>query len=138
MVFIKSIRKQTLLAALLLFGSSVCADEANKMSIIDDQTNHIMVGSFNFERLGSEDATTIKIETNKITKVSCSIFDKNNRPVTTIEESIKPPITELKALSKNVMVTSVRCLEVEQAIVQPEAVLMEMYFKMPTFLLDNI
>jgi hypothetical protein len=70
--------------------------------------------------------------------VSCSIFDKNNRPVTTIEESIKPPITELKALSKNVMVTSVRCLEVEQAIVQPEAVLMEMYFKMPTFLLDNI
>ena len=59
MVFIKSIRKQTLLAALLLFGSSVCADEANKMSIIDDQTNHIMVESFNFERLGSEDATTI-------------------------------------------------------------------------------
>ena len=78
MVFIKSIRKQTLLAALLLFGCSVCADKANKMSIIDDQTNHIMVESFNFERLDSEDATTIKIETNKITKVSCSIFDKNN------------------------------------------------------------
>ena len=138
MVFIKSIRKQTLLAALLLFGSSVCADEVNKMSIIDDQTNHIMVESFNFERLGSEDATTIKIETNKITKVSCSIFDKNNRPVTTLEGEIKPPLTEIKAFSKNVMVTSVRCLEIEQDINQQGDELMEMYFKMPTFLLDNI
>ena len=138
MVFIKSIRKQTLLAALLLFGCSVCADEPNKMSIIDDQTNHIMVGSFNFERLGSEDATTIKIETNKITKVSCSIFDKNNRPVTTLEGEIKPPLTEIKAFSKNVMVTSVRCLEIEQDINQQGDELMEMYFKMPTFLLDNI
>ena len=138
MVFIKSIRKQTLLAALLLFGCSVCADEANKMSIIDDQTHHIMVESFNFERLGSEDATTIKIETNKITKVSCSIFDKNNRPVTTLEGEIKPPLTEIKAFSKNVMVTSVRCLEIEQDINQQGDELMEMYFKMPTFLLDNI
>ena len=51
MVFNKSIRKQTLLAVLLFFGSSVCADEANKMSIIDDQTNYIMIESFNFERL---------------------------------------------------------------------------------------
>ena len=118
MVFNKSIRKQTLLAALLFFGSSVCADEANKMSIIDDQTNYIMIESFNFERLDSEDATTIKIETNKITKVSCSIFDKNNRPVTTLEGEIKPPLTEIKAFSKNVMVTSVRCLEIEQDINQ--------------------
>ena len=70
MVFIKSIRKQTLLAALLLFGCSVCADEANKMSIIDDQTNRIMVERFNFERLDSEDAKTIKNETKKINQVS--------------------------------------------------------------------
>ena len=138
MVFNKLIQKQSLLGALLLFGSSVYADEANKMSIIDDQTNHIMVESFNFERLGSEDATTIKIETNKITKVSCSIFDKNNRPVTTLEGEIKPPLTEIKAFSKNVMVTSVRCLEIEQDINQQGDELMEMYFKMPTFLLDNI
>ena len=138
MVFNKSIRKQTLLAALLFFGSSVCADEANKMSIIDDQTNYIMIESFNFERLDSEDATTIKIETNKITKVSCSIFDKNNRPVTTLEGEVKPPLTEIKAFSKNVMVTSVRCLEIEQDINQQGDELMEMYFKMPTFLLDNI
>jgi len=134
----KGLLKQAILIVLFFLGESIFADEVTKMNIIDDQTNQISVEGFEFERLDSYDATTIKIETKRATKVSCSIFDKNNRPVTTIEESIKPPITELKALSKNVMVTSVRCLEVEQAIVQPEAVLMEMYFKMPTFLLDNI
>jgi hypothetical protein len=58
--------------------------------------------------------------------------------VTTIEETIKPPLTELKALSKNVMVTSVRCLEVEQTFAPSEAEQMDMYYKMPTFLLDKI
>ena len=134
----KGLLKQAILIVLFFLGGSIFADEVSKMNIIDDQTNQIIVEGFEFERLDSNDATTIKIETKRATKVSCSIFDKNNIPVTTIEESIKPPITELKALSKSVMVTSVRCLEVEQAIVQPEAVLMEMYFKMPTFLLDNI
>ena len=138
MVFNKLIRKQSLLAALLLFGCSVYADEVSKMLIIDGQDNQIKVESFNFERLDSEDATTIKIETNKTTKVSCSIFDKNNRPVTTVEGEIKPPLTEVKALSKNVMVNSVRCLEIEQEINQQEDKLMEMYYKMPTFLLDKI
>jgi hypothetical protein len=138
MMINKGLLKQAILIVLFFLGGSIFADEVSKMNIIDDQTNQISVEGFEFERLDSYDATTIKIETKRATKVSCSIFDKNNRPVTTIEESIKPPITELKALSKNVMVTSVRCLEVEQAIVQPEAVLMEMYFKMPTFLLDNI
>ena len=107
MVFNKLIQKQSLLATLLFLGSSVYADEANKMSIIDGQDKQIKIESFNFERLDSEDATTIKIETNKTTKVSCSIFDKNNRPVTTVEGEIKPPLTEIKARSKNVMVTSV-------------------------------
>ena len=138
MMFNKSIRRQSLLGALLLFGSSVYADEANKMSIIDGLDKQIKVESFNFERLDSEDATTIKIETNKTTKVSCSIFDKNNRPVTTVEGEIKPPLTEVKALSKNVMVTSVRCLEIEQEINKQEDKLIEMYYKMPTFLLDKI
>jgi len=138
MMINKGLLKQAILIVLFFLGGSIFADEVSKMNIIDDQTNQISVEGFEFERLDSYDATTIKIETKRATKVSCSIFDKNNRPVTTIEESIKPPITELKALSKSVMVTSVRCLEVEQAIVQPEAVLMEMYFKMPTFLLDNI
>ncbi len=130
--------KQALLVVLFFLGGSVCADEVNKMTIIDDQANQITVEDFEFERLDSKDSTTIKVGTKKITKVSCSIFDKNNRPVTTIEETIKPPLTELKALSKNVMVTSVRCLEVEQAFAQTEAELMDMYFKMPTFLLDKI
>lgn len=130
--------KQVLLVILLSFGSSLYAGEVNKMTIIDDQANQITVKDFEFERLDSKDSTTIKIGTNKTTKVSCSIFDKNNRPVTTIEETINPPLTELKALTKNVMVTSVRCLEVEQAFVQPEDELMDMYFKMPTFLLDKI
>ena len=138
MVFNKLTRKQSLLAALLFLGSSVYADEVNKMSIIDGQDKQIKVESFNFERLDSEDATTIKIEINKTTKVSCSIFDKNNRPVTTVEEEIKPPLTEVKALSKNVMVTSVRCLEMEQDFNQEEVQLMDMYYKMPTFLLDKI
>ena len=130
--------KQVLLVILLSFGSSLYAGEVNKMTIIDDQANQITVKDFEFERLDSKDSTTIKIGTNKTTKVSCSIFDKNNRPVTTIEETINPPLTELKALTKNVMVTSVRCLEVEQAFVQTEDELMDMYFKMPTFLLDKI
>ena len=138
MVFNKLTRKKSLLAALFFLGSSVYADEANKMSIIDGQDKQIKVESFNFERLDSEDATTIKIETNKTTKVSCSIFDKNNRPVTTVEGEIKPPLTEIKARSKNVMVTSVRCLEIEQEINKQEDKLMEMYYKMPTFLLDKI
>tara|TARA_B000000475_G_scaffold4004_1_gene3550 strand:- start:259 stop:675 length:417 start_codon:yes stop_codon:yes gene_type:complete len=138
MVFNKLIQKQSLLATLLFLGSSVYADEVNKMSIIDGQDKQIKVESFNFERLDSEDATTIKIETNKTTKVSCSIFDKNNRPVTTVEGEIKPPLTEIKARSKNVMVTSVRCFEIEQEINQQEDKLMEMYYKMPTFLLDKI
>ena len=138
MVFNKLIQKQSLLGALLLFGCSVYADEVSKMLIIDGQDNQIKVESFNFERLDSEDATTIKIETNKTTKVSCAIFDKNNRPVTTVEGEIKPPLTEVKALSKNVMVTSVRCLEIEQEINKQEDKLIEMYYKMPTFLLDKI
>ena len=62
MVFNKLIQKQSLLATLLFLGSSVYADEVNKMSIIDGQDKQIKVESFNFERLDSEDATTIKIE----------------------------------------------------------------------------
>ena len=134
----RGLLKQAMFIVLFFLGVSIYADEVNKMTIIDDSGNQISVEGFEFERLDSEDATTIKIETNKTTKVSCSIFDKNNRPVTTIEETIKPPLTEIKALSKNVMVTSVRCLEIEQEINQQEDKLMEMYYKMPTFLLDKI
>ena len=91
----KGLLKKAILIVLFFLGGSIFADEVSKMNIIDDQTNQISVEGFEFERLDSNDATTIKIETKRATKVSCSIFDKNNRPVTTIEESIKPPITEL-------------------------------------------
>ena len=116
----------------------VYADEVSKMSIIDGDLNEVRVEDFNFERFESDDKTTIIISSSKNTDVSCSFFDKNNRPVTTLEGEIKPPLTEIKAFSKNVMVTSVRCLEIEQEINQQEDKLMEMYYKMPTFLLDNI
>ena len=134
----RGLLKQALFIVLFFLGGFIFADEVNKMTIIDDQGNQISVEGFEFERLDTKDSTTIKVGTKKITKVTCSIFDKNNRPVTTIEETIKPPLTELKALSKNVMVTSVRCLEVEQSFALPEAELMDMYYKMPTFLLDKI
>lgn len=134
----RGLLKQALFIVLFFLGVSIYADEVNKMTIIDDSGNQISVEGFEFERLDSKDSTTIKVGTKKITKVSCSIFDKNNRPVTTLEGEIKPPLTEIKAFSKNVMVTSVRCLEIEQDINQQGDELMEMYFKMPTFLLDNI
>ena len=134
----RGLLKQALFIVLLFLGVSIYADEVNKMTIIDDSGNQISVEGFEFERLDSKDSTTIKVGTKKITKVSCSIFDKNNRPVTTVEGEIKPPLTEVKALSKNVMVTSVRCLEMEQDFNQEEVQIMDMYYKMPTFLLDNI
>ena len=65
-------------------------------------------------------------------------FCKNNRPVTTIEREIKPPKTEIVTKSKNVMVASVKCLEVRNDYERRDSKLMEMYYKLPTFLLDNI
>tara|TARA_X000000368_G_scaffold144800_1_gene114161 strand:- start:673 stop:1074 length:402 start_codon:yes stop_codon:yes gene_type:complete len=127
-----------LLLFLFLFFGQVNADEVRKMSTIDDTTNQIKIESFSFERLDSEDKTTILIKTLKETNVSCSIFDKNNRPVTSVEAKISPPITELEALSNNVMVTSVNCQERINIDVIQDSELMQMYFQMPTFLLDKI
>ncbi len=50
----------------------------------------LRVEDFNFERLESDDKTTIIISSSKNADVSCSFFDKNNKPVTTIESEIKP------------------------------------------------
>ena len=114
------------------------ADELNKMSTIDGESNKIVVESVDFQRLKSNDATYISIKSKTTTNVRCALYDKNGRPVTTVEGIISPPKTKLQAESKNVMVTSVRCLEVEQSFALPEAELMDMYYKMPTFLLDKI
>ena len=130
--------KRILLLSLFLIFSPVNADEVRKMSIIDGKTNQIKIEGFNFERLDSEDKTIISIKTLKETNVSCSVFDKNNRPVTSVEGKISPPLSELEALSKNVMVTSVKCQEKISKDVSQEGKVMQMYFQMPTFLLDKI
>ena len=130
--------KRILILSLFLIFSPVNADEVRKMSIIDGKTKQIKIEGFNFERLDSEDKTIISIKTLKETNVSCSIFDKNNRPVTSVEGKISPPLTELEALSKNVMVTSVKCQEKISKDVNQESKVMQMYFQMPTFLLDKI
>ena len=137
MMLNRGLLKQALFIVLFFLGVSIYADEVNKMTIIDDSGNQISVEGFEFERLDAKDSTTIKVGTKKITKVSCSIFDKNNRPVTTIEETIKPPLTELKALSKNVMVTSVKCIEQKNEETEQSTEDLDIYYKMPTFLLDD-
>ena len=131
-------KKYVFIIFLLIIGGQVYADEVSKMSIIDGDLNEVRVDVFNFERLESEDKTTIIISSSKKADVSCSFFDKNNRPVTTIESEIKPPKTEIVTKSQNVMVTSVKCLEVLNDYERRDSKLMEMYYKLPTFLLDNI
>ena len=131
-------KKYVFIIFLLIIGSQVYADEVSKMSIIDGDLNEVRVEDFNFERFESDDKTTIIISSSKNANVSCSLFDKNNRPVTTIESEIKPPKTEIVTKSQNVMVTSVKCLEVRNDYERRDSKLMEMYYKLPTFLLDNI
>ncbi len=131
-------KKYVFIIFLLIIVGQVYADEVSKMSIIDGDLNEFRVDGFNFERLDSEDKTTIIISSSKNANVSCSLFDKNNRPVTTIESEIKPPKTEIVTKSQNVMVTSVKCLEVRNDYERRDSKLMEMYYKLPTFLLDNI
>ena len=135
---INLMKKYVFIIFLLTIGSQVFADEVNKMSIIDGDLKEVRVEGFNFERLESDDKTTIIISSSKNANVSCSLFDKNNRPVTTIESEIKPPKTEIVTKSQNVMVTSVKCLEVRNDYERRDSKLMEMYYKLPTFLLDNI
>ena len=131
-------KKYVFIIFLLINVSQVFADEVSKMSIIDGDLNEVRVEDFNFERFESDDKTTIIISSSKKADVSCSFFDKNNRPVTTIESEIKPPKTEIVTKSKNVMVASVKCLEVRNDYERRDSKLMEMYYKLPTFLLDNI
>ena len=131
-------KKYVFIIFLLIIGGQVYADEVSKMSIIDGDLNEVRVDGFNFERIESEDKTTIIISSSKNADVSCSFFDKNNRPVATIESEIKPPKTEIVTKSQNVMVPSVKCLEVRNDYERRDSILMEMYYKLPTFLLDKI
>ena len=113
------------------------ADELNKMSTIDGESNKIVVESVDFQRLKSNDATYISIKSKTTTNVRCSLFDKNGRPVTSVEGIITPPKTKLQAESKNVMVTSVKCIEQKNEETEQSTEDLDIYYKMPTFLLDD-
>ena len=113
------------------------ADELNKMSTIDGESNKVIVESVDFQRLKSNDATYISIKSKTTTNVRCALFDKNGRPVTSVEGIISPPKTKLQAESKNVMVTSVKCFEQDNKVSEQSTEDLDIYYKMPTFLLDD-
>ena len=113
------------------------ADELNMMNTIDGESNKIVVESVDFQRLKSNDATYISIKSKTTTNVRCALYDKNGRPVTTVEGIISPPKTKLQAESKNVMVTSVKCIEQKNEETEQSTEDLDIYYKIPTFLLDD-
>ena len=121
----------------LISAQIAFADELNMMSTIDGESNKIVVESVDFQRLKSNDATYISIKSKTTTNVRCALFDKNGRPVTSVEGIITPPKTKLQAESKNVMVTSVKCSEQENEESEQSNEGLDIYYKMPTFLLDD-
>ena len=121
----------------LISAQIASADELNMMSTIDGESNKIVIESVDFQRLKSNDATYISIKSKTTTNVRCSLFDKNGRPVTTVEGIISPPKTKLQAESKNVMVTSVKCIEQKNEETEQSTEDLDIYYKMPTFLLDD-
>ena len=133
---IRTSRKISILFFLIAVQTAT-ADELNKMSTIDGETNKVIVESVDFERLQSNDTTYISIKSKVTTNVRCALFDKNGRPVTTVEGIISPPKTKLQAESKNVMVTSVKCTEQENEESEQSNDGLDIYYKMPTFLLDD-
>ena len=133
---IRTSRKISILFFLIAVQTAT-ADELNKMSTIDGESNKIVVESVDFQRLKSNDATYISIKSKTTTNVRCSLFDKNGRPVTTVEGIISPPKTKLQAESKNVMVTTVKCFEQDNEVSEQSTEDLDIYYKMPTFLLDD-
>ena len=133
---IRTSRKISILFFLIAVQTAT-ADELNKMSTIDGESNKVIVESVDFQRLKSNDATYISIKSKTTTNVRCALFDKNGRPVTTVEGIITPPKTKLQAESKNVMVTSVKCTEQKREETDQSTEDLDIYFKMPTFLLDD-
>ena len=121
----------------LISAQIAFADELNMMSTIDGESNKIVVESVDFQRLKSNDATYISIKSKTTTNVRCALYDKNGRPVTTVEGIISPPKTKLQAESKNVMVASVKCIEQISEETEQSNDSLDIYYKMPTFLLDD-
>ena len=133
---IRTSRKISILFFLIAVQTAT-ADELNKMSTIDGESNKVIVESVDFERLKSNDTTYISIKSKVTTNVRCALFDKNGRPVTTVEGIITPPKTKLQAESKNVMVISVKCREQISEETEQSNDILDIYYKMPTFLLDD-
>ena len=117
---------------------SISADEINKMATIDGEPDGIIVESFSFERKELTDSTSIFISTNEITSIKCTIYDKNDKPIKASEGIATPPLSKFLVLSQNAMITSVKCWE--QGPEKKVKIIdntVDMYYKMPTFLLDD-
>ena len=136
-IFNSRIPRKIFILISLISAQIAFADELNKMSTIDGESNKIVVESVDFQRLKSNDATYISIKSKTTTNVRCALYDKNGRPVTTVEGIISPPKTKLQAESKNVMVTSVKCIEQKNEETEQSIEDIDIYYKMPTFLLDD-
>ena len=136
-IFNSRIPRKIFILISLISAQIAFADELNMMSTIDGESNKIVVESVDFQRLKSNDATYISIKSKTTTNVRCALYDKNGRPVTKVEGIISPPKTKLQAESKNVMVTSVKCMEQKNEETEQSIEDLDIYYKMPTFLLDD-
>jgi|TARA_B110000116_G_scaffold28173_1_gene21364 hypothetical protein len=126
------------LIVLFLMPHLISADEINKMATIDGERNGIKVESFDFEREELTDSTSIFISTNEITNIKCAIYDKNDMPIKVSEGIATPPLSKVLVLSQNAIITSVKCWEQgPQKKVKRIDNSVDMYYKMPTFLLDD-
>ena len=117
---------------------SISADEINKMATIDGEPDGIIVESFSFERKELTDSTSIFISTNEVTSIKCTIYDKNDKPIKVSNGIATPPLSKVLVLSQNAMITSVKCWE--QGAEKKVKIIdnsVDMYYKMPTFLLDD-
>jgi hypothetical protein len=126
------------LIVLFLTSHSISADEINKMATIDGDPDGIIVESFSFERKELTDSTSIFIITNEVTSIKCTIYDKNDKPIKVSEGIATPPLSKVLVLSQNSMITSVKCWE--QGPEKKVKIIdnsVDMYYKMPTFLLDD-
>ena len=126
------------LIVLFLIPYSISADEINKMATIDGEPDGIIVESFSFERKELTDSTSIFISTNEVTGIKCTIYDKNDKPIKVSDGIATPPLSKFLVLSQNAMITSVKCWE--QGVEKKVKIIdnsVDMYYKMPTFLLDD-
>ena len=81
----------------------------SSLSVISE----VNVESLTFERTDEGDKTNIVVSIDKTSNVSCTIFDKNDRPIKASEDIVTAPLGEIEVSSNMAMITSVRCYESE-------------------------